>query len=359
MPSPDGDSVLVTVAELQEHSTELRTEIVEEIEQKISAQCKQVTDSISSELSKLSALLLPTGPALTESCSSEPFGTQIPLPETSLSNPLFTGSGATPPVGKAAHPPEVKHTASQTIDTLSREASDDDSDCEANDWFRSHSEFPELRLFAPFIEPGIQPPPDNAPIRPHIYQLIADPTLEAINRKNHKAAASEYKFLVCYGFYLPTSVVALKATIAAGVRPPSAETRLQKLLRAFQGIEEHIRARLAHIRAARSDDAGGSKTLADVFHQIYLQEDSSMIYGSAQFSQFAETFRKQEINSLIHQAAKLTAQKKVGARPAPAEDSDSQKPSGKGAQPDRNRPAADKNKGKDKGKKPLKDPSNP
>ena len=346
--------MLVTVAELHEHSTELRSEIVEELELRISEQCKQVTDSISAELSKLSALLTPSGLTQAESFSSEPFGTQIPPSDSSLSNPLFTRTGAIPPVGKGAQPPEVKHTASQTIATLSREASDDESDCEANDWFKSHPEFPELRLFAPFIEPGIQPPPDNAPIQPHIYQLIADPTLEAINRKNHKAAASEYKFLVCYGFYLSTSVAALKATIAAGVRPPSAEMRLQKLLRAFQGIEEHIRARLAHIRAARSDEAGGSKTLADVFHQIYLQEDSS-IYGSAQFSQFAETFRKQEISSLIHQAAKLTAQKKVGARPGAQEESESQKAGGKGSQSDQNKPAAEK-KGKDKGKKPLKDP---
>ena len=153
-------------------------------------------------------------------------------------------------------------------------------------------------------------------------------------------------------------MAALKATIAAGIRPSSAEARVQKLLRAFQGIEEHIRARLAHIRASRSDEAGGSKTLADVFHQIYLEEDSS-VYGSSQFSQFADTFRKQEINSLIHQAAKLTAQKKVRARPGAAdEESESQKPGGKGAQQDQGR-NADKNKGKDKGKKPLKDPKDP
>ena len=312
-----GDEVLVTTGDLQQHSATLKAELSE----LVSDQCSQVADKLSSQISaevfKISELLAELQKSRQPGNSSAvliPPSTQPP--RSPSYNPLFAAPRGSPASGSHSHSP-ARYSSVATQTEVSKEDSDSEGDCEANDWFTVDSEFPELRLFAPFIEPGIQAPPQNDPIYPHIYPLIADTTLERITERKHKAAASEYKYLVCYGFYLSTSVAALKATLAAGVRPSSARERLQKLLRAFEAIEDHHRARLAHVRISRSDEAGGSKTLADVFQQIHLSEEPAAL-GSARFAEFATSFRRQEAASLIAQAAKLTAQKKIGAANKPA-----------------------------------------
>ena len=314
-----GDEVLVTTGDLQQHSATLKAELSE----LVADQCSQVADKLSSQISaevcQISELLAELQKSKQPGSSSAALAPLSAQPPKSPSyNPLFAAPRGSPASGGHTRSPAT-HVSVATQTEVSREDSDSELDCEANDWFTVDSEFPELRLFAPFIEPGIQAPPQNDPIYPHIYPLIADTTLEKITERKHKAAASEYKYLVCYGFYLSTSVAALKATLAAGVRPSSAQQRLQKLLRAFEAIEDHHRARLAHVRISRSDEAGGSKTLADVFQQIHLSEEPAAL-GSARFAEFATSFRRQEAASLIAQAAKLTAQKKIGAANKPTTD---------------------------------------
>ena len=293
------DEVLVSTADLQQNTETLKAELTA----LVSEQCAQVSDrlstQLSSEIAKLSNLLTDTQKVKEPSTLAQAPSSSTPRRSPAY-NPLFTANRDSPASGSFTHPPGLLKSVSTQTDPRadSREGSDSEEDCEANEWFTVDSEFPELRLFSPFIEPGITTPPQNDPIYPHLYPLIADPTLERITEKKHKAAASEYRYMVCYGFYLSTSVAALKATLAAGVRPASAKERLQKLLRAFEAIEDHHRARLAHIRISRSDEAGGSKTLADVFHQIHLSEEPASL-GTARFAEFASSFRRQEVASLI------------------------------------------------------------